>query len=425
MASEIDPASAIKVVEAFEAGTLDHLFRESNVHYFDREGFDAARFSSGLPREAVWRLISAVRRSTGLPVFESAWGDYEVRVSLTAQLMKALYEIDTWSARSLFGKAGLPPEEEWIVRDRLLVEEAVLIALGKTTGGAPSPDELDATRAAVIGAIYDEKTPAPGAELIATRFYKTMRQLPELGERPLTPEFVADIHRRLRDGEPDAGVFRTTDAIASSAGPLRSGTSPDRIEGELQALCAYAESDDVPFIHPLIKTLALAWWLRHVQPFAEYNYLVSRLVSMGWALRHGYQLTGIADPQQRLQASSEHSGDQTGRFIRQLEIVRDAKLLGEHHLLRRVERYTSVMDRFGSLGVNHRQAFILDRAILRPETTFTIKHHARTRQLAYETARQDLLRLVDMGLLEQHKRGRAFEFRLAPDGAKKAGGDRR
>ena len=167
--------------------------------------------------------------------------------------------------------------------------------------------------------------------------------------------------------------------------------------------------------NPLDKTLAIAWWIRLIQPFDEYNYLVSRIVSLGWAVRQGYTLLRIADPQLRLQSSPVASGDETARFISTLEVIHDPELLGEARLKQRVERYSDVMSRFGHLDINHRQTFILDRAMHRPDTAFTIKHHARTRQLSYETARQDLLRLAEMGYLEQGKRDRAFVFTLARD----------
>ncbi|MHB1137218.1 MAG: hypothetical protein ACYC1X_10570, partial [Coriobacteriia bacterium] len=112
MTQKIDKDVAIRVIEAFESGSLDRLFTETNVHYFDRDGFESIRFGTGLPRDAVWRLLASVRRATGLVVFESAWGDVRVRVSLTAQLMQALYEIDTWPRRSLFGRSGIPADEE-------------------------------------------------------------------------------------------------------------------------------------------------------------------------------------------------------------------------------------------------------------------------------------------------------------------------
>ena len=84
VSSGIEPSEAAKVFGALESGRLDHLFNAANTEYYGREGFESLRFGVGVPRESVWRLISAIRRSTGLLVLESAWGDFQVRVTPTA-----------------------------------------------------------------------------------------------------------------------------------------------------------------------------------------------------------------------------------------------------------------------------------------------------------------------------------------------------
>ena len=417
VSSGIEPSEAAKVFGALESGRLDHLFNAANTEYYGREGFESLRFGVGVPRESVWRLISAIRRSTGLLVLESAWGDFQVRVTPTAQLMQALYEIDTWSARSLLNRTELPADEEWIVQDRLLVEEAVLVALAKTQTEDPSESELVGARAEVISALYDGTAPSSEAGVIAARFYDTMRALPGALSQPITPEYVMEVHRRLREGEPDAGVLRSTDTPASQTAPP--GTPPARIMGELQAMQAYAESQDVPFVHPLVKTLALAWWIRRVQPFDEYNSVVSRLISMAYALRYGYHVIGIIDSDQQLQVDVDTDEDLTARFIGQLKTVARSNEFVESELKRRLARYCEVVPRFAHLGINHRQALILDRALRAPETDFTIKHHAHTRSLGYETARQDFTKLVTAGLMEHRRQGKAFVFRLAHDAEKK------
>ncbi len=417
MTLDIDPSEATKVFKAFESGRLDQLFTEANTEYYDREGFNALRFGVGVPRESVWRLISAIRMATGLLVLESAWGDFQVRVTPTAQLMEALYQIDTWEARNMVGKTGLPSDEEWIVQDRLLVEEAVRVALSKTGDGEPTKSDLKYARAEVIATLYDDVPPTSSAGIVAMRFYRTMRSLPDARFRPITPDYITEVHRLLKEGEPDAGMLRASDI--PPLGDRASTTAPARIMGELQAMQSYTDSLDVPFVHPLIKALALAWWIRRVQPFDQYNYLVSRLVSMAYALRHGYHVTGILGSPGELKELPQDSGDLTSVMIRQLKVIHASKELGARELERRVVRYKEVTTRFRALGINHRQALILDRALKNPETTFTIKHHARTRELAYETARQDFLRLVEPGYLGQRKKGKAFEFRLAQDAEKK------
>ena len=421
MAPEIDPTDAVVVFEALESGRLDQFFTAANTEYYDQEGFDSLRFGVGVPRESVWRLISAIRRSTGLLVLESAWGDFQVRVTPTAQLMRALYAVDTSATRSMLGKTELPDDEEWIVQDRLLVEESVAVALRETQASEPSATDIASTRGEVIAALYDEVAPSSHAGIIAMRFYRTMRELPDARSEAITPEYVMGIHRRLREGEPDAGVLRTTDTPPTATQDAADATPAARIQAELEAMCAYTEGRDVPFVHPLIKTLALAWWISRVRPFDRYNHVASRLISMAYALRHGYRVTGIMDWSQALRDRCEDGADLTARVVHQLEVIARSKDLVEEDLRRRVARYKEVTARFADLDINHRQALILDRALRFPETDFTIRHHARTRELGYETARQDFTKLVAAGYLVHRRQGKAFVFRLAPGAAKTLG----
>ena len=65
--------------------------------------------------------------------------------------------------------------------------------------------------------------------------------------------------------------------------------------------------------------------------------------------------------------------------------------------------------------LNHRQIVLLTRAMKSPDATFYIESHRGAHNVTYDTARTDLLKLTDLGLLEKTKIGRAFAF-FACDG---------
>ena len=54
-------------------------------------------------------------------------------------------------------------------------------------------------------------------------------------------------------------------------------------------------------------------------------------------------------------------------------------------------------------------------ALKHPDKQFTIAVHQRTHDIAYDTARSDLLGLVKARLMRQHKQGKAFVFIAVPD----------
>ena len=66
-------------------------------------------------------------------------------------------------------------------------------------------------------------------------------------------------------------------------------------------------------------------------------------------------------------------------------------------------------------ALNHRQVAILGHALRHPGFDYTVESHRRSHQITPQTARTDLLQLVDLNLLEKFKRGRAFIFAAPED----------
>src|SRR5690606_13790601 len=64
-----------------------------------------------------------------------------------------------------------------------------------------------------------------------------------------------------------------------------------------------------------------------------------------------------------------------------------------------------------SAELNHRQIAILSHAIRHPGHEYTVQSHQNSQNVAYDTARTDLLDLVEKGLLDQMSSGRKFIFK--------------
>ena len=79
-----------------------------------------------------------------------------------------------------------------------------------------------------------------------------------------------------------------------------------------------------------------------------------------------------------------------------------------HDIERRV--YRASLD-----GLNTRQLALIRHALTSQYTRYTVASHQRSHGISYETARSDLLRLVQLGLLRQSKQGKAFVFHPTED----------
>ncbi|MGM9455145.1 hypothetical protein ACTAZI_17620 [Legionella bozemanae] len=67
--------------------------------------------------------------------------------------------------------------------------------------------------------------------------------------------------------------------------------------------------------------------------------------------------------------------------------------------------------------LNYRQIALIIHALKHPRTRYIIESHRQSHNVTYDTARTDLLKLADLGLLIKQKTGKAFSF-IAPENLK-------
>jgi Fic family protein len=426
-----DCESAAQLLRALDEGRLDYLFQTAHIDYAERDGLAGTSLALGLPRDAVTNLVAAIRRAQGLTILAGAWGDYAAWITISAGMTELLHEIDIRSNFDFYANTELPDDEIRALQNRILIEEVLPIGL---TWGELSPTDEIALAQAMNGArrmLTEGTEPTTEYERWVLQFFNLMNRLPELAEEPLTVHRMQELHAMLALEKETGGVFRTTDVIAQPGIGLSadgSGAPAERIMGEMSAIAAYGTSRQKPYVHPMIKTLVYFYWIRRIQPFQVANALFARLVIHIFEYQQGYKTLPLT-PLTRTAASEwavpppwageDRRVDATTFVAKRLRLFLNAYMEAERELADATKRYRALCSRFEGLDINHRQARILDEAMSLPTTVFTIKRHARSRGLAYETARQDFLQLVAAGYLEQYKRGRLFEFRLAQDAEKK------
>lgn len=65
--------------------------------------------------------------------------------------------------------------------------------------------------------------------------------------------------------------------------------------------------------------------------------------------------------------------------------------------------------------VDHRQLALIRHALRHPGAVYTIEGHRQSHAVVYQTARSDLLQLVELGLVSKRKAGHAFVFEAVPE----------
>ena len=172
--------------------------------------------------------------------------------------------------------------------------------------------------------------------------------------------------------------------------PPPAATLPARMD----AMVRFAEESlgDGSFLHPVVQTIVLHFWLAYDHPFEDGNGRTARALFYWSMLRRGYWVHQIDVILRALDALDEYVRTKTDQ-VRQVE-----------RMLRR------------SSDLNHRQLALLAHALRHPGAEYTTRSHRTSHAVAYATARADLFRLAELEWLERRRVGRRDNvFRAPPD----------
>ena len=197
----------------------------------------------------------------------------------------------------------------------------------------------------------------------------------------------------------------------------------DQLEKRLEDLCKFANAEgETEFLHPVIRAIVIHLWLAYDHPFEDGNGRTARALFYWCMLNSGYWLFEFISisnilrkaPGQYARAylyTETDSNDATYFLVHQLQVIHQASEALEKYLekkSREIRRAEKMLQGFS--GINHRQLALLSHALRNPNADFTINSHKISHRVAYATARNDLLNLVKIGLLNQRTICNAMHF---------------
>lgn len=270
------------------------------------------------------------------------------------------------------------------------------------------------------------REPKDRSERMILNNYRGLQFMRDMGDA-LAPNAILELHRILTEGTLDdpsaAGRLQTPDeervAVLDSAdGSLLHRPPPaDQLPARLQALCDFANqtSDSEPFVHPVVRGVLLHFWLAYDHPFEDGNGRTARALFYWFMRTRRYWLVEYLSISKILRNAPAQYGksflftetderDMTYFLIYQLQVLQRA--VGELHayLNRKVTEIRDVERLMrGSLDFNHRQLALLGHALRMPDEIYTFRSHAQSHGVTHETARNDLLPLVERELLQRRR----------------------
>ncbi|TXI48160.1 MAG: Fic family protein [Lysobacter sp.] len=388
----------------------------------------------GLTHEQWWLAIKLSRLALARILSLHDKDGAPFTVSLSESIERRLFFIGRDAAGSLKGFDGTEDEsskDRYLVRS--LIEEAMTSSQleGAATTTQVAKDMLRTGR-----------KPRDYGERMIYNNFNTMRELKRWVEKPLTPDTVFEIHRMLTSGtlkeECWAGRFRTAEdniVVEDETGcTLHVPPKAEELPQRLQMLCDFANAgmDSGPnFLNPVVRAILIHFQIGYDHPFCDGNGRTARALFYWAMLRSGFWLMEYVSissilrktPGQYMRAylyAETDKSDATYFVDQQLNVI-VAAINGLHDYLarkRKAQQRAETLLKPGSAlarKLNHRQRALLLDALRHPEKPYIIEGHRRSHDVTYQTARSDLLGLVEERLLTQYKQGRAFVFIPAPD----------
>jgi len=380
----------------------------------------------GLSHEQWWLAEKLSRRPTPLPLLASDGQTFWL--SQPPVLLRGLHQIDMQAGANVAAPEAVTTRS---TRYRYLIsslmEEA--ITSSQMEGAATTRDVAKAM-------IRSRRPPRDRSERMILNNFLTMQRIRELRHQPLTPQLVLDLHRLVSeetlDDPADAGRLRPPGkqvVVDDAYGTVFHVPPPaEELPSRLEELCRFANGETPKaFIHPVLRAIALHFWLAYDHPFCDGNGRTARALFYWAMLQHGYKLfefISISSVINRARGQYERSfllsesddNDLTYFLLAQVKVIQQAIASLHAYLERKASEVGALQERLEGLeGLNHRQLALLRHAMGHCGFRYSVLSHQNSHGVSHQTARSDLQKLAGRGLLIPGKDGRREIFRVPED----------
>jgi Fic family protein len=372
--------------------------------------------------EHIWVILKLLRGSQYTPFM---FGPWTFNYALLDDFQKKLHILDMGTA----GMLGSEVESIGDGRERYIISSLMEEAIASSQlEGAVT------TRQAAKKMLRLKKKPTNYSEQMIVNGYRTLQKILTAKQKTITPEFILELHKSitqdtLKDKKYE-GMFRdNNEIVVGDALELEKVyyVPPDykQIPELIKEFCAFANDDNHEFIHPIIKGIILHFLMAYIHPFEDGNGRTARTLFYWYVLNRGYWLFEYIPISRILLRSrvkyglsylyTETDDNDLTYFIEyNLTSIEEAVEDMNRYIARKQKEQLEALKLIKSLkNINLRQAEILKDFIKDSEKGFVVNEIMTKYAVAYDTARNDLLHLVQLGYLEKMKIQKKFIFKLS------------
>jgi len=292
------------------------------------------------------------------------------------------------------------------------------------------------TRKVAKEMLRQKRKPRDKSETMILNNYHAMEYIKDISNESLTPEFIFELHRILSNNTMDdpasVGKLRISDEIY--VGDDRDATiihippKAKELQNRIENICNFANTTrPTDFLHPVIRAIILHFLLAYDHPFEDGNGRTARALFYWSMLKQGYWTMEFISISRILKSApakytraylhtETDDNDVTYFIVHQLNVINQAikdllvYLENKSKEINSIEQIVRKSPHLHKL-LNYRQISLINRALRNPDAIFYVESHRGAHNVTYDTARTDLLKLVQMGLLNKMKIGKAFSFK--------------
>lgn len=401
--------------------TLTEIFdSEKDYPYWEKFKYKVKEIK--YPSEVLWRFAKIQRERTAhkLKISEVAGFNFKYNTS-GSKILELLHQFDLHLGGVLEGASIIPDNEKERFLISSLMEEA--IASSQLEGAATTREDAKKM-------LREKRKPKDHSERMILNNYLTIKEIIKLKYEKLTPELIQKIHAIITcdtlENKSNEGKFRennNVNVVDDITGEIfYTPPSHENLKQLMEDYCSFANSkNEKLFIHPIVRGIILHFLIGYIHPFVDGNGRTARAIFYWYLITQGYWLIEfmsisriiVKSPAQYAKAYlySEYDENDLTYFIdfnlksMDLALKSLKEYIGRKLYEKRQFTQLILKDDF-----NERQAEIVKEAINNGNVTFSINEIQSKYGTSYQTARTDLLKLVDMDYLNTKIAGRKHIF---------------
>lgn len=410
---------------SFKSKSLQDLIKKAEIDYVYWDKFKYYPIPDGFTPEEAWAFLKFSRMSNkdNTPVSDKNGEIFSYTITKT--MYQQLSNIDSNTSGFLRSDWGKPTDGK---KNQLIIsglsEEA--IASSQIEGASTS-------RKVAKEMILQQRKPRTKDERMIINNYQVMQRLDDWKDLDLSKEMLLEIQsiitRDTMEDNEDSGRFRNDSDDIHIVDTTRNEvvfTPPKRIifEKELDKLITFANNDrdDADFIHPVVKATIIHFWVSYLHPFVDGNGRTARAVFYWYLLRKNYwlfQYLSVSRSIKMARAQYDESflktefddNDLTYFILFQLKAIKKSLSDFIKHYEKKIEKEKKILLIKGKINkYNERQLLLLSFLNKNPDEVVDIKKHQSKHQVAYQTARADLISLTGDDLIKQILDGRRYVY---------------